>query len=133
MVMRVLNYLSYSPDEVKYEETSDEVVTVPDQSFTVRELLENFTSNIPPSLNMYEDEGLFDENDEFGYDPIGDRNLDLVDLQQLRAEIDERIARQTAKLTQGEEEFATKEGIISKVPSGKSSDSEQNLEEDTPS
>lgn len=131
--MRVLNYLSYSPDEVKYEETSDEVITVPDQSFTVRELLENFTSNIPPSLNMYEDEGLFNENDEFGYDPIGDRNLDLVDLQQLRAEIDERIARQTAQLTQREEEFATKEGIISEVPSGESSDSEQNLEEDTPS
>ncbi len=131
--MRVLNYLSYSPDEVKYEETSDEVVTVPDQSFTVRELLENFTSNIPPSLNMYEDEGLFDENDEFGYDPIGDRNLDLVDLQQLRAEIDERIARQTAELTQREEKSATKEGIISEISSGESSDSEQNLEEDTPS
>lgn len=131
--MRVLNYLSYSPDEVKYEETSDEVITVPDQSFTVRELLENFTSNIPPSLNMYEDEGLFNENDEFDYDPIGDRNLDLVDLQQLRAEIDERIARQTAELTQREEESATKEGIISEDPSGKSSDSEQNLEEDTPS
>lgn len=131
--MRVLNYLSYSPDEVKYEETSDEVVTVPDQSFTVRELLENFTSNIPPSLNMYEDEGLFNENDEFGYDPIGDRDLDLVDLQQLRAEIDERIARQTAKLTQKEEKFAEKEGIVSSNASGESSDSGQDLEGDLPS
>ena len=131
--MRVLNYLSYSPDEVKYEETSDEVITIPDQSFTVRELLENFTSNIPPSLNMYEDEGLFDENDEFGYDPIGDRNLDLVDLQQLRAEIDERIARQTAELTRKEKESAKKEGIIPEVSSGKPSDSGQDFEGDSPS
>ena len=131
--MRVLNYLSYSPDEVKYEETSDEVVTVPDQSFTVRELLENFTSNIPPSLSMYEDEGLFDENDEFGYDPIGDRNLDLVDLQQLRAEIDERIARQTAELTQKEKEPAKKEGIVPPDASGEPSDSGQDLEGDSPS
>lgn len=131
--MRVLNYLSYSPDEVKYEETSDEVVTIPDQSYTVRELLENFTSNIPPSLNMYEDEGLFDENDEFGYDPIGDRDLDLVDLQQLRAEIDERIARQTAALTRKEKEAAKKEGIVSSDASGEPFDSGQDLEGDSPS
>jgi hypothetical protein len=131
--MRVLNYLSYSPDEVKYEETSDEVVTVPDQSYTVRELLENFTSNIPPSLNMYEDQGLFDENDEFGYDPIGDRDLDLVDLQQLRAEIDERIARQTAALTRKEKEAAKKEGVVLEAASGESSDSGQDFEGNSPS
>lgn len=131
--MRVLNYLSYSPDEVKYEETSDEVVTVPDQSFTVRELLENFTSNIPPSLNMYEDEGLFDENDEFGYDPVGDRDLDLVDLQRLRAEIDERIARQTAAFAQEEKGAATQEGIVSPDASGESSDSGQDFKGDSPS
>jgi hypothetical protein len=131
--MKVLNYLSYSPDEVKYEETSDEVVTIPDQSYTVRELLENFTSNIPPSLNMYEDQGLFDENDEFGYDPIGARDLDLVDLQQLRAEIDERIARQTAALTQKEKDVARKERVLSEVSSGESSDSGQDLERDSPS
>lgn len=131
--MRVLNYLSYSPDEVKYEEISDEVVTVPDQSYTVRELLESFTSNIPPSLNMYEDEGSFDENDEFGYDPIGDRDLDLVDLQQLRTEIDERIARQTAALTRKEKETAKKEEILPEATSGESSDSGQDLEGDSPS
>lgn len=131
--MKVLSYLSYSPDLVKYEETSDEVVTVPDQSYTVRELLENFTSNIPPSLNMYEDEGLFDENDEFGYDPIGDRDLDLVDLQQLRKEIDERIARQTAALTRKEKEVAKQEEVLSSDASGESSDSGQDLERDSPS
>lgn len=131
--MRVLNYLSYSPDEVKYEETSDEVITVPDQSFTIRELLENFTSDISPSLNVYEDEGLFDENNEFGYDPIGDRDLDLVDLQQLRAEIDERIARQTAELTQKEKESAKKERILPEATSGESSDSGQDFEGDLPS
>lgn len=131
--MRVLNYLSYSPDEVQYEETSDEVITVPDQSYTIRELLENFTSNISPSVKVYEDQGLFDENDEFGYDPIGDRDLDLVDLQQLRAEIDERIARQTAALTRKEKEVAKKEGIVSSDASGESSDSGQDLEGDSPS
>lgn len=131
--MKILSYLSYSPDEVKYEETSDEVVTVPDQSYTVRELLENFTSNIPPSLNMYEDEGLFDENDEFGYDPIGDRDLDLVDLQQLRTEIDERIASQTAALARKEKEAAKKERVLPEVSSGESSNSGQDLEGDLPS
>lgn len=130
--MRILNYLSYSPDVVKYEETSDEIVTVPDQSYTIRDLLENFTSNIPPSLNLYEDQGLFDENDEFGYDPIGDRDLDLVDLQQLRAEIDERIARQTAALTREEKEVAEKEGIVSSDASGEPSNSRQDFEGNSP-
>lgn len=131
--MKILNYLSYSPDDVKYEETSDEVLTVPDQSYTVRELLENFTSNIPPSLNIYEDEGLFDENDEFGYDPIGDRDLDLVDLQQLRAEIDERIARQTAELTQKEKKAAEEEELLPQVTTGESSNSDQDFEGNSPS
>lgn len=131
--MKVLNYLSYSPDKVKYEETSDEVITVPDQSYTVRELLENFTSNIPPSLNMYEDEGLFDENNEFGYDPVGDRDLDLVDLQQLKAEIDERVTNQTAALTRKEKEVAKKEKLLSSDASGESPDSGQDLEGDSPS
>lgn len=131
--MKVLNYLSYSPDKVKYEETSDEVITVPDQSYTVRELLENFTSNIPPSLNMYEDEGLFDENNEFGYDPVGDRDLDLVDLQQLKAEIDERVTSQAAALTRKEKEVAKKEKLLSSDASGESPDSGQDLEGDSPS
>lgn len=131
--MKVLNYLSYSPDKVKYEETSDEVITVPDQSYTVRELLENFTSNIPPSLNMYEDEGLFDENNEFGYDPVGDRDLDLVDLQQLKAEIDERVTSQTAALTRKEKEVAKQEKLLSSDASGESPDSGQDLEGDSPS
>lgn len=131
--MKVLNYLSYSPDKVKYEETSDEVITVPDQSYTVRELLENFTSNIPPSLNMYEDEGLFDENDEFGYDPVGDRDLDLVDLQQLKAEIDERVTSQTAALTRKEKEVAKQEKLLSSDISGESPDSGEDLEGDSPS
>lgn len=117
---------------VKYEETSDEVLVVPDQSYTVRELLESFTSNIPPSLNVYEDQGLFDEDDEFGYDPIGDRDFDLVDLQQLRAEIDERIARQTAELARKEKEAAKKKGVISSDASGESSDSDQDFEGDSP-
>lgn len=131
--MKVLNYLSYSPDKAKYEETSDEVVTVPDQSYTVRELLENFTSNIPPSLNMYEDEGLFDENNEFGYDPVGDRDLDLVDLQQLKTEIDERVTSQTAALTRKEKEVAKQEKLLSSDASGESPDSGQDLEGDSPS
>lgn len=131
--MRILNYLSYSPDVVKYEETSDEILTVPDQSYTVRELLENFTSNIPPSLSIHEDEGLFDENDEFGYDPIGDRDLDLVDLQQLKAEIDKRIACQTAALTRKEKAAAKREGFTSSDAPGESPDSGQDLEGDSPS
>ena len=130
--MKVLSYLSYQPEAVKYEETSDEVITVPDQSYTVRELLESFTSNIPPSLKEYEDQGLFDENDEFGYDPIGDRDLDLVDLQQLRDEIDERIARQTAALARKEKKAAEEEGVLPQVITGESSDSGQDLEGDLP-
>ena len=131
--MKVLSYLSYSPDVVKYEEGSDEILTVPDQSFTVRELLENFTSNIPPSVHDYEDEGIFDENDPFAYDPVGDRDLDLVDLQQLRAEINERIARQTAELTQKEKRAAKKEGILSSDASGEPSNSDQDFEGNSPS
>lgn len=119
--MRVLNYLSYSPDVVKYEEGSDEILTVPDQSYSVRELLENFTSNIPPNVHDYEDEGLFNEDDPFGYDPVGDRDLDLVDLQRLRQEIDERIKQLTAQGSKVEAESSQEEGQLSQISSGESS------------
>lgn len=119
--MRVLNYLNYSPDVVKYEEGSDEILTVPDQSYSVRELLENFTSNIPPNVHDYEDEGIFDENDPFGYDPVGDRDLDLVDLQSLRQKIDERIKQLTAQGSKVEAESSQEEGQLSQISSGESS------------
>ena len=119
--MRVLNYLIYSPDEVKYEEGSDEILTVPDQSYSVRELLENFTSNIPPNVHDYEDEGIFDENDPFCYDPVGDRDLDLVDLQSLRQEIDERIKKLTEQGFKVEAESSQEEEQLSQTSSGESS------------
>lgn len=119
--MRVLNYLNYSPDVVIYEEGSDEILTVPDQSYSVRELLENFTSNIPPNVHDYEDEGIFDENDPFGYDPVGDRDLDLVDLQSLRQEIDERIKQLTAQGSKVEAKSSQEEGQLSQTSSGESS------------
>lgn len=119
--MKVLSYLSYSPDVVKYEEGSDEIITVPDQSFTVRELLESFTSNIPPSVHDYEDEGLFDENDPFAYDPIGDRDLDLVDLQQLRIQLDERIKRFTQESSKEQAVSSKQETVISEGSSGEPS------------
>lgn len=119
--MKVLSYLSYSPDVVKYEEGSDEILTVPDQSFTVRELLENFTSNIPPSVHDYEDEGIFDENDPFAYDPVGDRDLDLVDLQQLRQRLDDRIKFLTQESSQKQAVSSKQETELSEGTSGESS------------
>lgn len=123
--MKVLTWLSYSPDVVKYEEGSDEILTVPDQSFTVRELLENFTSNIPPSVHDYEDEGIFDENDPFAYDPVGDRDLDLVDLQQLKKTIDERIKRFTQEGSQEQAVSSEQETeLLTTSPGEPSGDSE---------
>jgi hypothetical protein len=118
--MKVLSYLSYSPDVVKYEEGSDEIITVPDQSFTVRELLENFTSNIPPSVHDYEDEGIFDENDPFAYDPVGDRDLDLVDLLQLRQQLDERIKQFSKESSQEQAVSSKKEAELLETSSGES-------------
>jgi hypothetical protein len=123
--MKVLSYLSYSPDVVKYEEGSDEIITVPDQSFTVRELLENFTSNIPPSVHDYEDEGIFDENDPFAYDPVGDRDFDLVDLQQLKKTIDERIKHFTQESSQGQAISSEEETELPTVSSGNSSNNKE--------
>jgi hypothetical protein len=123
--MKVLTWLSYSPDVVKYEEGSNEILTVPDQSFTVRELLENFTSNIPPSVHVYEDEGIFDENDSFAYDPVGDRDLDLVDLQQLKKTIDERIKRLTSEGSQEQAVSSEQETeLLTTSPGESSGDSE---------
>lgn len=79
--MKVLNQFSYDPTLVNYESNSGELVTVPDQSLTVREILERYTSGVNPEIHEYEDEGLFDPNHEFDMDPTEDRDFDLSDYQ----------------------------------------------------
>lgn len=79
--MKVFSQFSYDPSSIEYEVNSGELVTVPDQSLTVREILERYTSGVNPEMFEYEDEGLFDPNNEFEMDPTEDRDFDLSDYQ----------------------------------------------------
>lgn len=74
--MRIVHALQYDYTAQKYEIGDDELITVPDQSLTVRQILEGFRrGTIDPSsyheLNDYDDGDVDASADEF-VDPIDD-------------------------------------------------------------
>lgn len=74
--MRIVHALQYDYTAQKYEIGDDELITVPDQSLTVRQILEGFRrGTIDPAtyheLNDYDDGDVDASADEF-VDPIDD-------------------------------------------------------------
>lgn len=87
-------------------------MTVPDQSYTVRELLQKFTSGGMPDVAkvpQYEEDPDFDD-----IDPTRLPDFDLADLTELQLELDQRkatldayIAEQQAKNVESESQDET--------------------------
>ena len=72
-------------------------LTVPDQSYTVREILEKFTRGLP--LDVVQ-EGSYDEIEDFsGYEP--EKAIDLTDVETQLNDINERISLAKSKATRG--------------------------------
>lgn len=62
--------------------------TIPDEALTVRQIIDRHARGIASNLQR---EGIYDEGDEFSQG-IDARKLDLVDLQRMRIENEEKIA-----------------------------------------
>lgn len=70
-----VTFLSYkdSPNPVDYSE----VVTVPDQSISLKELLDRYTMGM--DISEYSNPGYFDDDDEDYYDDTENGEFDLAD------------------------------------------------------
>jgi len=76
------NYDIKYPNDEHLEKVSGVSFTVPDLSYSIREILQNFTS--PPQImqhGQFEDEVTFEDTD-----PLRHPNFDLTDLDSLRKE-----------------------------------------------
>lgn len=122
MIMKVLNQFSYDPDFVEYESNSGELVTVPDQSLTVREILDRYTSGLNPEMYEYEDEGSFDPANEFDMDPTEDRDFDLSDYQFYRDYYERENAQSSSKTGEIAKESTQPVESTSGEPSGDTTD-----------
>lgn len=72
-------------------------LTVPDQSYTVREILEKFTRGLPLDV---EQEGTYDEIEDFtGFEP--EKAIDITDVETQLNDINERISLAKSKATKG--------------------------------
>lgn len=72
-------------------------LTVPDQSYTVREILEKFTRGLPLDIQK---EGSYDEIEDFsGYEP--EKAIDITDVETQLNDINERISSAKSKATRG--------------------------------
>ena len=72
-------------------------LTVPDQSYTVREILEKFTRGLP--LDVVQ-EGSYEEIEDFsGFEP--EKAIDITDVETQLNDINERISLAKSKATKG--------------------------------
>lgn len=95
------------------EVNSGEIITVPDQSLTVREILDRHTRGLPTNVSV--NTPLFDEDELILPDP---RTLDLVDRQELaeaaHIEVEQVKRKRTAK--PGEPVKGASEGLAGSPP-----------------
>lgn len=81
---------NYEPQPEYYEENTQPSLTVPDQSYTIKELLMRFTSGGMPDIaktGTYEDDPSFED-----IDPTRLGDFDLADLTELQIELDQKKA-----------------------------------------
>lgn len=122
--MRVINSLSYDFENVQYEVNSGELITVPDQSYTVREILEKFTSGLIPEMHVYSDESDFNPEDEFDIDPTTHRDFDLSDYQLEKERNERALATESKDASEKTKSVAGEETELSEAVTGESSGSD---------
>lgn len=77
---------------------SDELITIPDDSFTIQELMQRAVANtLPPLANHYEDE-YFDEEISFEDDLQFFQPSDFQELYDMRDSLDKRISQLSTQL-----------------------------------
>lgn len=93
------NSYKYDPD-LSTEINSGELLVVPDQSYTIPEIIEKFTRGI--SLNIMREASYSDTDD---FDEVDERSMikDYTDIQESVERIRERKERKSKKTSKGED------------------------------
>lgn len=85
--MLILNQLSYSPDFFSGEVNDEPSMTVPDQTLSMREIVDRYTRGLPIDAAIYD---AYDDGDDFLPDP---KTLDLAEREALAADYKAEIKR----------------------------------------
>lgn len=77
----IIGNFNYTPKENRGEKFIKESKTIPDQAYTIKEILVRYRDGIPLNLDSS-----YDYDDAFGEElnPLRDPDMDLVDLHELR-------------------------------------------------
>jgi len=90
MEKRFLNSMNYNADLASnYEKGGGESLTIPDQSLTIRQILERFTRGQVLDVAHHDSIG-YDDPDFDDVDPTLDPAFDIIDAYNLKNEIQER-------------------------------------------
>lgn len=92
---------SYKFDDSCKEKVRGESITVPDQSYSIQEVLEKFASG--QNLNIGKDGSYIEDPDFDDYDLTHDPDIDIVDVQNEVIEIENRLSMAKQKVKEEEE------------------------------
>lgn len=89
---------NYTCGQASYEKVSEKPsLTAPDMSYTVRQLLERFTTGIAPEVQR---NGVYDENaNHDNYDVTRDGDFDLADATAMKIELEARHNKRMEELS----------------------------------
>lgn len=108
----------YNYEIVEGEINSGEIVTIPDESYTIEEILDKFTKGIHLGI---EQDGQYSDSDDF--DDVDERTYlnDLSDIDDVQASMVERRKRKQSKSQKADDKGGLPPGDLQKSPKGESS------------
>nr|QJB21632.1 MAG: hypothetical protein [Microvirus sp.] len=111
----IRNAWGFTPLPSDYETPDPEDMCIPDDSFTIGQILERFAQGISPNIGH---EGQYSDTEDFDeVDPFSDPDFDLSDIDRLRSDME-----QTLKKSQQKSETDTSEPESEVKPTDKKAD-----------
>lgn len=94
----IRNAWGFEPLPEDFEQVSDEDMTVPDDSYTIQQILTQFSNGIRPNIQL---DGQYSDTEDFeDYDRFNDPDFDLTDLHDIKLSVEKTLSKPTTPPTQ---------------------------------
>ncbi|WNK14092.1 MAG: hypothetical protein [Microvirus sp.] len=91
----IRNAWGFEPLPEDFEQVSGEDMTVPDDSYSIQQILTQFSNGIRPNIAL---DGYYSDTEDFeDYDRFSDPDFDLTDLSDIKSSVEKTLSVQSKK------------------------------------
>lgn len=93
----IRNAWNFIPMPEDFEAVSDEDMTVPDDSYSIQQILTQFSNGIRPNIAL---DGQYSDTEDFeDYDRFSDPDFDLSDIEEIKSSVEKTLGKHKQKQT----------------------------------